>query len=285
MTLPSDIYIPPGSIPLDKVDHNFQLRLGIQGMPGTGKTFSAVSFPNPAVVSFDRGLISHMGRKDVIEIPFYDEKFVDKIHLRDGSSQPPNRKEAFTDWLQINSSKFTVSQTLIIDGGTGIQSSYHSWYRANEGNFLTKEGKIDKYIQWRMKVDYFAEIMLYLKSMKCNVIYLTHESPDRNKEGDLTGEVRPLLTGQFQDELVSHFTDWYRAVTISKPSPEKLEDFKKIGGTQEWINSTPNNCQTIYIWQTQSNEVAKCKTSLVGAPKYILANRSALLKYQRTNNT
>lgn len=275
------IYTPPGSVHLDNY-LDLQLRVGLQGYPKTGKTFSGMSFPNPIAISFDRGLISHVGRSDIIEMPFYDGKFVDSIIKRDGILCPPNRKEALILWLSNDGQKLTKNQTLIIDGGTGIQASYHVWYRQNPA--ITTNGAEDKFAQWRLKADYFAEIMILLKSLKCSVVYITHESADRDAKGELNGQVRPLLTGQFVDELASHFTDWYRCLTVAKPSPEKVQDFKNKfilneADYKEWIASTTT--QTIYLWQTQSDELAKCGTSLIGAPKYILANYSQFNKYKK----
>lgn len=287
---PSNIYIPPGAIPLDLVDYNFQLRLGIQGPPGTGKSWSTTTFENPIVLSGDRGLISHMGRADIIEIPFYNGVYVDSVKKRDGLKCPPNRKEALTEFLSNQALKITKDQTFVLDGGSNIQAWYHIWYRQNKDAFSTKSGEEDKYAQWRMKAEYYQEIMDSIKALNCDVIYLSHESPDRDKTGELNGQVRPLLTGQFQDELVGHFTDWYRAVTIAKPTKDKLMEFQTKHNLDavtlnEWINSTDAKCPTIYLWQTHSDSLVKCKTSLVGAPKYVIANSSVFRKYKRQNKT
>jgi hypothetical protein len=34
---------------------------------------------------------------------------------------------------------------------------------------------------------------------------------------DDANQVRPLLSGQFQSELTSHFTDWFRQLVFTKP--------------------------------------------------------------------
>lgn len=287
----SNIYIPPGAIPLDKVDHNFQLRLGIQGPPGTGKSWSATTFKNPIVLSGDRGLISHMGRADIIEIPFYNGVYVDSVKKRDGLKCPPNRKEALTEFLSNQALKITKDQTFVLDGGSNIQAWYHIWYRQNKDAFITQKGEEDKYAQWRMKAEYYQEIMDSIKALNCDVIYLSHESPDRDKTGELNGQVRPLLTGQFQDELVGHFTDFFRAITIAKPKVNDLDSLKKFKDTyelddasaKEWIGSTPQLHKTIYLWQTCSDSIVKCKTSLVSCPKFILAHANSFKKYQRVN--
>lgn len=292
----NNIYTPKGAIPLNKEDYNFQLRIGIQGEPKSGKSYAALTFPNPIVISYDRGLISHIGRSDVLEIPFYSDSFVDSIvkrtalnYVDTNSGQqkvmPANRKDALIRWLATEGMSLTDKQTLILDASTGIEAAYHIQYWTSPK--ITQNGQVDAYGEWRWKIDYFTELAMLLKAVKCNVIYICHESPDRDKSGELNGKVRPLLTGQFVDQLASHFNNWFRAVTVGKPTTkEKAEELKtKLGVDSatltEWINSTPPSCGTIYLWQTQSDNLAKCGTSLIGAPKFILANAESFNKYKK----
>ena len=74
-----EIYKPSGSINLSESQTKPQIRLGIQGPPGSGKTWAALTFPNPVIINLDRGLGAHAGRSDVIDVPFYSGSFVDKI--------------------------------------------------------------------------------------------------------------------------------------------------------------------------------------------------------------
>lgn len=277
------MYIPPNAQPLNKLTTLPQIRLGLQGMPGNGKTWSALTFPNPIVCDFDRGLGAHVGRSDVHEIPFYDGKFCDSIVRRDGITTPPNRRDAFKKWLMTEALKLTAEQTLVIDGSTGIQNAFEMQYNLNP--VVTKSGQIDDYAVWRQKVEYFGEIMESIRMLSCHVVYICHETPDRDKKGELNGLVRPLLTGQFADQLASHFTDFFRVHAIAKPSAEQMSKFRdwlKIDEPtcKEWLQTgTP---QTIYLWQTQADEIAKCKTSsLVNAPKFILADFRMFEKYRR----
>jgi len=291
----SNIYKPPGSISLDEATYPDQLRVGLQGMPKSGKTFAAAGFPNPIFVSFDRGLTSHLGRKDIIEVPFYDGTFVDTIVKRATpfytdvfkevkKITPPNRKDALVMWLSTEALKLTREQTLVIDGSTGIQAAFHAQYWVNPT--LDKDGAIKPYEEWRLKIDYFAEIAMCLKALKCNVVYICHEAADRDKKGELNGQIRPLLSGAFCDELQSHFTDWFRCLVIEKPSSEKMEDFKKAFSltsitAKQWIESTPPEVKCIFVWQTQPDQHAKCGTSMVGAPKIVLADYKTFSQYKR----
>lgn len=285
------LYKPPGSITLDTPDYTSQLRLGIQGEGGTGKTWACTTFPNPIFISFDRGLICHIGRPDIIEVPFYDGKFVDSIKKRNGFLLPPDRKEALIKWLESEGPKIPANYTLILDNNTGIQSAYHQWWQEHkeDADFLTRDNKIDTWKEWRLKIGFFTEIVMSLRAIKGTVVYLCHESPDRNDQGNLNGQVRPLLTGQFQDELLTHFTDWFRAVVAPKPiNAEQTVKFKERyqltdERVKEFINSNPT--PSVFLWQTISDTVAKCKTSLHLPPKYILADYKSFTQYQRKTTT
>jgi hypothetical protein len=236
------------------------------------------------VLNIDRGLGAHIGRKDVIEIPFWNPTFVDKIIPRSGLSNPPNRKDAIIKWLSTEGMKLVAEQTLVIDSSTQLQNAFHAEYRINPK--VTKQGKIDDFGEWNYKLIFFDEVMALLKSLKCNVVYICHETADRDRTGELNGSVRPLLTGQFSDQLASHFTDWFRCHAYSKPLEDKQAKAKEFfglsdGQLKEWLASTSNG--TMYVWQTASDEIAKhVKTStMVNAPKYVLANYSVFGQYKR----
>ncbi len=279
-----DIYKPNGFRPLVQEP---QIRLCLQGAPGAGKTWEALTFPNPCVLNFDRGLGAHVGRTDVIEIPFFEPAFVDSYYPRDNKTDPPNRKNALHKWLGVEALKLKSNQTLVIDSNTQINNAYHADYNLHP--VIAKSGKVDDFGVWNQKVDYFGEIMELLKALACHVVYICHETSDRDKTGELNGKVRALIRGQFGDELASHFTDYFRCHTFAKPTAEKMDKFKEFfklttEEAKEWIASTPND--TLYVWQTQSDEIAKgVKTSsLVGAPKFILANYNSFAKYKRKTN-
>jgi len=281
------MYKPDYMVPLDRITET-QIRLGLQGPPKVGKTWAALTFPNPVVLNLDRGLGAHVGRSDVMEIPFYNPTYVDSVLKRSGAAAPPNRRDAVKKWLMTEGLKLDSEQTLVIDGSTGLQNAYEAEY--NVAPVVTKQGSLDEFAIWRMKVEYFGEIVEALKSLRCHVVYICHETPDRDRKGELNGSVRPLLTGQFGDQLASHFTDWYRCHTFTKPkTPEQKDGALKFFGIDkstldEWI--TRSTTDTLYIWQTSSDEVAKCGTSsLVNCPKYILADYSSFAKYRRKQTT
>lgn len=283
-----EIYKPKNSFTLAETTIEPRKRVGFQGPPFSGKTTAGLTFPNPVVMSYDKKLEAHIGRSDVIEVPFWNPKFVDSIVQRDGVKSPPNRKDATLVWLSTEGQKLTPNQTLLVDGGTAVQTAFHMQYALNPK--LTRDGSEDGFAEWRQKTIYFGELVMALKSLSCNVVYICHETPDRDKKGELNGQIRPMLTGQFGDELASHFTDWFRCMTIPKPSPEKWDAFKAaflLDDTmaKEWVASTPKEHATIYVWQTQSDAIVKCGTSsMFNAPKYVLAHYNTFERYKRTTN-
>jgi hypothetical protein len=283
---------------LNTVGYSTQLRIGIQGLPKTAKTYSALTFPNPVVVSYDRGLVAHVGR-NIIEVPMYDNAWVDSVSkrkspqymdIRDNvpvqKDRPFDRRGALLKFLYGDATKLSKEQTLIIDGGTGVQSAFHIAYWCDPS--LDKDGKIKPYEEYKQKINYFTEMALCFKALACNVIYICHESQDRNDKGDLNGRIRPLLSGAFQDELQSHFTDWARAHVVEKPAntPDLIKQFKDKWHLDDtefkyWMDSTDKNHRSIYLWQLYSDSIANCGTSLKNAPKFIPASWESYQRFMR----
>src|SRR5678815_5689738 len=114
----SNIYIPPGTLSLTDPNYKGQLRLAIQGPPKTSKSTAAATFPNPIFLSYDRGLVSLIGRK-ILVVPFYDDTYVHGI--MNSNAGFVNRKEALIRWLESHARLLTKEQTLIFDANSGIQ--------------------------------------------------------------------------------------------------------------------------------------------------------------------
>ena len=281
----SNIYIPSGCQTLDKSTAKQQIRLGIQGFPGTGKTWAALTFPNPIVLNLDRGLGAHIGRADVIEIPFYDSKF---------SGGKGQLKDKLVEWIEREGTKLTAEQTLVFDGCSSLEVAYHQWFAQNAMNFVTKSGKVDDFAEWQVKKKYFGELHELFKSLKCDFVFLSHESERADKPktvgepGQYTGKIRPLLTGAYGDIIVRDYTDWFRQHSADKPKdfstikPETLVDWgmKSAAEFKAMCDTFPRN--TIYFWETDGSSVfdGKC-SSLVNHPKYMAASYKEFVKYLR----
>lgn len=280
------LYVPPGCKTLDQIGDS-QIRLGLQGPPFSGKTTASLTFPNPVILSYDRKVSAHKHRTDVLLVPFHDSEFVTKIVPRAGTQAPVNRKDALLKWLDRDGTKLSTEQTLILDGCSAIEESYHIWYKANEYELaMTKKGGVDSFVEWSLKKSYFEELHMALKAVPCNVIFICHETPDRDKQGELNGKIRPLLTGQAGDKLGGNLTDFFRAHAVEKPKEEKrILDFKKKfrcseEAYKEWMSTGTDD--TLFLWQVQEDETCDCGTSsLQKCPKYILPTYETFQKYRR----
>ena len=256
-----------------------QIRLGLQGYPGTGKTWAALTFPNPVVMSGDRGLGAHLGRSDVLEVPFYSRDFCKTIL----PNNPDNKKDCLILWLEREGRKLEPDQTLILDSSTAIESWYHAEWRRNPA--VTKQGKIDDFAEWGIKNTYFGDLFDKLTELRCHVVYIAHEADKKDKDGSYSGKIRPLMTGQTADKMAGRFTDWFRQLTCDKPKETPATDKLRNWGMSSsefsaMCNTYPRN--TIYYWQTESDDIfdGKC-SSLVNFPRYLPASYASFSAYMR----
>lgn len=279
----TDTYIPPNCRPLSADTSKQQIRFGIQGFPGTGKTWSSLGFPNPIVLNLDRGLGAHQGRSDVNEIPFYQQSF---------GGKPYEIKDKLVEWLGNHGPKFTENQTLVIDSLSSLEAAYHSWYKVNEMSIAvsSKSGKVNDFAEWQIKEQFFNEIHVLIKSFKCDVILLAHESERADKPttigqpGLYTGKIRPFLSGKFGDIIIREYTDWFRAHSCKKPTEPKPETLAAFRMTAKEFKDMCDSFvgDTLYYWQTQGDDLFNAKaSSLVNPPLYIPATFAAFSKYKR----
>lgn len=272
------MYIPQNSITLDKVEQA-QLRVLITGYWGTGKTWAALTFPNPVVINIDRGLVAHSGRKDVVEVPMWSDEFRNKL-----PKKHKYIKDDVLEWIDTEGRKLEADQTLVVDGITGLQNSHEKWAKDNPK--VTREGKIDDFYPWNEKVKFFGNLMEVFKMLRCHVVMIGHETDARDKQGNYNGKIRPLLRGQFVDELGSHFTDCFRQITTTKKAEKDItqELLKNWGMTkEEYLDMCKTfSTESIYAWQTMPDDISDCKAcSLTGQPMYIPARYESMLKYMR----
>jgi len=284
-------YIPKSAVALSSDMSKQQVRLGIQGYGGVGKTWSVLGtpdqkqkgFPNCMVMNLDRGLGAHQGCSHIYEIPFYK------------MSKKEDMKDKIMEWLNTEAYKLNEGQTLIIDSLSALEQIYHAYYRANEIQLaMGKGGRINDFAEWNIKENFFNEIHVVLKGLRCDVIMLAHEveRPDKptiiGQPGTYSGKIRPLMTGKVGDSIVKEYTDWFRAHCCKKPTdpkPETLAAFRmSLAEFKTMCAEFPSD--TLYYWQTQGDDLFNAKaSSLVNPPMYIPATFAAFSKYQKTNKT
>lgn len=278
----TEIYNPKGCQTLADIKELPQIRLGIQGPPGEGKTYAAVTFPNPVVINLNRGLGAHIGKSNIIDVPFYNPQFVDSIVPRKPNN-PPNKRDAIRVWIEKEGIQLTKNQTLVVDSLSDLERAFDMQQSLEP--IITNRGQVDTLAFWRLKIDYFAEIIDMLMSLNCHVVMCAHEQLDRNSSGELNGKLKPLLSGQSADKINKDFTDWFRQRAGSKPKDKvKPETLKSFGMTEPewnaWINTFPRD--TVYYWQTESDDIFSAKAgSLVNFPKFIPATYDSFAKFRR----
>ena len=284
------LYIPPSCRPLSEDTAKQQVRLGIQGFPGTGKNWSIlgspdsaqVGFPHPLVLNIDRGLGAHQGIKWIYEVPIY------KMFKRH------EQKDKLTEWLDREGSKLTENQTLIIDSLSSLDQIYHMWFKDNEARLAVgSNGSYNNFVEWQMKEKWFNEIHVMLKSFRCDIVLLCHEAERADKPttpgqpGLYSGKIRPVLSGKFGDLIIREYTDWFRQHSASKNLDPKEDTLRNFHMTKAEFITMCNSFsgETIYYWQTKGNDLFDAKaSSLVNPPTFIPATYESFLKYTRSNS-
>lgn len=242
-------YIPTYATKLKDSSQN-PLRVAIQGAPHTGKTWAALTFPNPVVLDFDNKMGAHMEREDVLRIPFYDNAFIEQLSkeyglpFKAGNPMVVNRFVILMSWVAREIGKFAPEQTIILDSWTMLQNNFDAWAEATPS--LSKErGEVDRFEFWGRKQKLNRQLLEMIKSTPAAVVVTFHESKDMNSEGIPTGKLNPLMTGAMKEQLGQHFTDWYRQTAENRADANK----KPTG-------------EVDYLWQVKPNDICNCCCSV-----------------------
>lgn len=171
-------------------------RVGVISVPGTGKTTFASTAPNPLFIDFDNKL-----PWEVDCINMHSPEILKELCPK---SKTPHRKEALL--VLLDKRELFKDRTVIIDSMTMVGHEFDNWSELNPS--YTKSGEVDKFAAWREKIAYFNSIINKLKALQTNCICTFHFQAERDKDGNLTGKYKPLISGQTADMLPSQFTHW-----------------------------------------------------------------------------
>lgn len=252
------MYIPSIAKPLSDTEQP-PLRVAIQGASGSGKTYSAVTFPNPIVADFDGGLTSLKAtRPDIVTIPFYSDAFI--------RSKGVNRRDYFKAFLEQEAVKLTREQTLIVDSWTTLQIAFD--IQTEKEPVYTKGGSVDEFAFWGRKKDWSRDICQALLALSCNVVVTFHEQQQRDSAGNPTTKLEPVMQGSWSQQLPIFFSDWFRQSATTER--KKLADGTEVAGA------------TLYQWQTKPNSIANCKSRLSNLPALVPAHFDSLKAYYDT---
>lgn len=224
--------------------------IAIIGAPGAGKTTSCINspygdgFPNRIWLDFDHKL--PVGEAS---IPFWNAEFCDKLARRTANNVA-NQRDAFAAWLRANYSLFTEEQTLILDSASKLLNALD--IQCNLERDLQQDSKRKHYDFWAHKLRFWQEVMTMLKSTKCRVVVLFHETQDRDDEGRLTGKIKPILDGSYKDQILGDFTDVWRQ--LCNPYKKNAAGITEISGGKKVVEAG-------WFWQLLSDEVVNTNTN------------------------
>jgi len=248
------MYIPPAATPANALKST-PLRLGLQGVAGVGKTWSALTFPNPVYCDIDNKLKGYLEQNPSSSFPvlqFWNRDFIvntckcSNSEGKDNPKHPPNMRDAFKYWLTEEGSKLTTDQTLIIDSWTSLQTGFDLQSRLqHEVVYSKKTGEVDTFAFWGKKKSYSTEITDLIKRLSCNVILLCHEQYERDDDNKIIG-IKVLMDGSFSYELPTQYTDWYRQRFFA--------EFKDAVAVYPKLTKEAYELSKGYMWQTEKDK-------------------------------
>lgn len=182
------------------------------GQPKTGKTWAALTAPNPIVIDLDNNIPRNHPKFNTVQtVPIWDSEYcVKELGMAKSTATGTVCKyEAVIKWLKQHVRKLQSNQTLIIDSLTFIGDNFDMWWEKNPQLSMTKTGQLDKFKRWNQKIIAFEEIHDLLTSASCNVIGIIHEQDDYDEEGHVIG-IKPILTGSYAGRLGGRYTEAFR---------------------------------------------------------------------------
>lgn len=237
---PTQLYEPPNLVLSARTDN----RIAIIGGPGSGKTTSCLTFPNRIWVDFD-----HKLPPNEKTLPFWNSQFSDSLAKRTFANVV-NRRDAFKFWFRDNHHKFHENQTLIIDSWTMVMNAFEV-QTCTEDDVLDQNDRSNKFWLHKQRLRYCRDIFDLMRACRCLIVVTLHESPDRDEQGELNGKIRPLMDGQFKDQLLGQFTDvWRQRSNIFETDEKRM--VRRDPATKQKIPKRINhkgNPNWVWFWQ------------------------------------
>lgn len=271
-----ELYTPDYAVNLQNETQS-KLMVGLQGPTKSGKTTSALTFPNPFVVDFDGNLTGHLG-KNILSAPFYKKDWCMEQYSKLGAKKNLginlhiiNRRDLFQLWLEKEANKLSPEQTLIVDSWTTVQDAFDIQTALEP--VYTKKGEIDDFAFWATKIDYCTKICSALAELKCRVVVTFHEQFQVDKEKQPTGKIEPLMQGKFTNKLALYFTDFFRCRVLPVKDKSNKQVYAEDGKTP----------LVEYVWQTKPDGFSDCGSRLHNVPMFVPQHYSIFEKYATQN--
>jgi hypothetical protein len=256
-----------------------RIRVGIQGHPGRGKTVSAATFPNPIWLELENVFsprlietIKHIHGIDVTQqtrIPIHNEDWIKSYLGMSRENGVVRRRDAIKKWINEEATKIPAGHTLVLDTWTTLQSYFDVQTGKDPKYTFTKQGDEDWRKFWQEKIDYSEEIMNTLMNLRCHVVILFHESPERDvNTGKLLEKVQPMMQGKFPTYMKKFFPNYWRAMIF----PELEKD-----GKTPVIDPVTKKVKNMYMWQTGTDAAFDSKCEIYGLPMYVPAHYQSIV--------
>lgn len=169
-------------------------RVLLVGMPHSGKTTSALTFPN--VYTLDgEGKVPAGTRR----IDFTDAAFVDSLAPRANKLNPPNCRDAFMSYVAKELPLFPADTTVIIESLTALDGWFHLQTER-------VDAIADKRALFGNKLSYFNQLFELLRRVPCRIIMTAHLQPVMGEGDRATGSFKAFLGGSFAEKLPGYFT-------------------------------------------------------------------------------
>lgn len=270
----SDTLTPLNQLPKQPI------RLLLQGAPGEGKTWSALTFPNPIVLNLDNKLNGYKeaNPNSTIRVINFDTDLC-SIKLKcsnmgfgkpNNNEKQPNVRDAVKKWLELFGPQLTVDDTLILDSWSSLQNRFDSYSKEPHERAISKSGEEDKFAFWGLKQRYSGEICDLLKAFKCNTVVTCHEVAEYDEDGRVTGKLKPVMQGGFAPQLAGQFTDAYRQVCLTRDK-KNLTEWEKL-------MERPMNGEREYVWKTKTDSLFTACCSIPWLKGVVTADYSSLIK-------
>lgn len=237
------LYIPPSAKKISELDAT-QIRLGLIGNSGTGKTYSALTFPNPVVIDIDNNLLAHKKREDVLVLPFHNSDWIYSWWKYNKNELKFPIRDAVIKWIKEEGPKLSNEQTLFIDSWTTLQDAFDAQADPSIEPVYSKDGSINDYAFWDKKVDFSREVLSLLKTLKCHCVVSFHKQTVSGISKLLQKE-EPAMQGKFVKKIGLYFTDFFQTEVI----PKMASDGKTIADFD-------------YMWRTRSTSDIDLKTRM-----------------------
>ena len=231
-------------------------RILIQGIPGTGKTYSALTFPNPLVVNFDNKLPRD---RSINQIPFHTIEYMRSLYKTYGADPANlNLRDAFRMWLEKEMPKIDAKNTtLIIDSWTMVSNATVTQCM-KERKPSKQTGELDSRQAWGELLNYMYYIHELLKRYDGLLISIAHEYIDRDEKGQPTSVSSPLFAGSFKDQFAAHYTNYWRMDVVRPPK------------------DAPENTPSDYRWQLKGSVLFNSICSFTPPAMFVKADYDSI---------